>query len=42
MMVPIPSFAPPILIVPDLVMDDVLIGEGATKECKTKLGKTWA
>jgi hypothetical protein len=41
-MVLVPSFAPPILIVPNLVMDVILLREGATKKGTTKLGKTWA
>jgi hypothetical protein len=39
--VSVPSSAPPILIVSDLVLNGILVRKGATKECKTKLGKTW-
>jgi hypothetical protein len=38
----IPSFTPPILIVPNLVLDIVLVGDGATKGSTTKFGKVWA
>jgi hypothetical protein len=38
----IPSFAPPILIVPDLVLGIILVGEGATKIGTKKSGKAWA
>lgn len=37
-----PSFTPLILIVLDIVLDVVLVGEGATKGSTTKLGKAWA
>ncbi len=35
----VPSFTPSILIVLDLVMDGVLVGEGATKGGKQNWGK---
>jgi hypothetical protein len=38
----VPSFAPPILIIPNLVLDVVLAKEGATKGITTKNGKAWA
>jgi hypothetical protein len=36
-MVLVPSFAPPILIVPNLVMDVILLREGATKKRHNKI-----
>jgi hypothetical protein len=41
-MVLVPSSTPPILIVPDLVLDDILTRKGATKRGKKKSGKAWA
>jgi hypothetical protein len=38
-MVPIPSYVPPILTILDLALDNVLVQEGATNEGRTKLGK---
>ncbi len=38
----VPSFIPLILIVLDLVLDVVLVGERATKGGTTKYGKPWA
>jgi hypothetical protein len=35
----VPSSTPPILIVLDLVLDDILVGEGATKGGKKNWGK---
>ncbi len=40
--VSIPSFAPPILIVPNLILDLILVGKGATKISSKKSGKVWA
>jgi hypothetical protein len=40
--VTIPSFAPPILTILDLVLDVVLAREGGTKGGTTKYGETWA
>ncbi len=37
----IPSFAPPILTIPNLVLNNILARKEATKEAKTKLGKAW-
>ncbi len=41
-MVSVPSFTPPILIVLNLVLDNILTGKGAAKGNKTKSGKAWA
>jgi hypothetical protein len=41
-MVVVPSFGPPILIVPKWVCDYILFGKGATNESKVKLGMVWA
>jgi hypothetical protein len=38
----VPFYAPPILTIVDLVLDVILVGKGATKGSKTKLGKAWA
>lgn len=38
-MVPVPFFASPKLTVPNLVLDGILAGKGATKESRIKLGK---
>jgi hypothetical protein len=41
-MVLVPSSTPPILTIPNLVLDVDLAREGGTKGGKTKFGKTWA
>jgi hypothetical protein len=38
----IPFSTPPILIVLDLVLDIILVGDRATKGGTTKSGKVWA
>jgi hypothetical protein len=38
----VPSFGPPILIVPKWVCDYILFGKGATNEGKVKVGRVWA
>lgn len=40
--VAIPSFAPPILTILDLVLDVVIAGEGGTKGGTTKSREAWA
>jgi hypothetical protein len=38
----VPSYAPPMLIVPYIIIDIILGGEGATKGNTTNYGKAWA